>query len=61
MDIEKIDTEDVLKFKRQIRDYFNKNIHDLIALTLVADTIGYKRKEAVENVVHSTVPIPWKG
>ena len=49
MAIEKIDTEDVLKFKRQIRDYFNKNIHDLIALTMVADTIGYKRKEVVEN------------
>ena len=49
MDIEKIEVDEALRFKRQIRDYFNKNIHDIIALTLVANTMGYKRKKVVEN------------
>lgn len=33
---------DVVKLKRQIRDYFNKNTNDMATLKGVAVLIGYK-------------------
>lgn len=36
---------DILKFKRQVRDWYNKTTNDETTIQAVADTIGYTRKE----------------
>jgi hypothetical protein len=38
---------DTLKLKRQIRDWFNKNTHELEALQEVAKVIGFSRKDII--------------
>lgn len=34
-----------LKFKRQVRDYYNKNVNTEETIQKVADAMGYERKE----------------
>lgn len=36
---------DVVKYKRQLRDWYNKNTFDLATLDMVAMVIGYKQEE----------------
>jgi len=40
-----ITTEEIIKYKRQIRDHFNKTVSDKAILDRVAAIISYKRKK----------------
>ena len=37
--------QELLKLKRQIRDFFNKNVNDKVLLLKVACVIGFKDKK----------------
>lgn len=37
--------DSTIKLKRQVRDYFNKNVHDRGLITKVAKLIGYKKEK----------------
>ena len=36
--------ENTKKLKRQVRDFFNKNVKDITTLKLIANLIGLKEK-----------------
>lgn len=37
--------KDTLKYKRQVRDFYNKNVHDKETIDLVAKVIRYPKEE----------------
>lgn len=51
---------DTLKYKRQVRDHFNKTVHDEDTIDKVAEVIGYERR-VEDGTIHSTVPVSRAG
>jgi hypothetical protein len=55
-------TSPEVRLKRQIRDHFNKNIHDLTTLLKVAEAIGYINPFIIEeggaSALHRPATLP---
>jgi len=48
-----IKQDEVIKLKRQVRDHFNKTVHDAITLLKVAEVIDYKNDKLL--LTHNNV------